>query len=137
MGRREHDGDRGVRMLQHIVAGRLDRIVAVLDALAVALVGERPVRPAFVREHARLEACDIAGENAAVGIGDEIEVGAGLARPLLDHPHQQRQAAALIGTRQVLHLLVDRVLGLRGEHAHRQRRHVATRMTAQTAKSRR
>ena len=90
-----------------MASGRLDRIVAVLDALAVALVGERPVGPAFVGKDAGLEAFDIAGKDAAVGIGDEIEVGAGLARPLLDHPHQQRQAAALIGAGEILHLLVD------------------------------
>ena len=98
--------------------------VAPLRTLAVALVGKRRLGPADGFEHARLQALDIAGQDAAVGVGDQIEVGAGLAGAVLHHPHQHGQPALAVGAVEALHLLVDRLLRLRGQHARRQRRHV-------------
>ena len=110
----EHHGDRGVPVspstgLLWLVRRRGDRCVAARVRLRRSAGRRTARRPALGLEHAGLQALDIAGQDAAVGVGDQIEVGAGLARALLDHAHQQRQAAALIGAGEALHLLVDRL----------------------------
>ncbi len=49
------------------------------DAFAVALVGEWLFGPAFCLEHAGFQAFDVAGQDTAVGVGDQVEIGAWLA----------------------------------------------------------
>ena len=116
--------ERGGRMAVVVYGCLAGRAVAAGGVLAVALVEERALRPAIRLENAGLEAFDIAGKHAAVRIGEQVEVGARLARADLDDAHEQRQPAALIGAGETLRLLLDRGLRLGGEHAHRQRGHV-------------
>ena len=124
VGQAQHQRDG--RVARFRVGGGIGRVAQppLAAAVAEALVGKGFAGPAFGLQHAGGEAFDVAGEDLAVRIGDEIEIGAGLARAPLDGAHQQRQAAALVGLGEARHFLVDRVLRLRGQHAHRQRRHV-------------
>ena len=83
---------------------------AARDAFAIALVGERPLGPAFDRRARRAPG----SRRCRSGCGrwrrrsDRGWRRAGATRCSID-AHQQRQAAALIGAVEPLHFLVDRL----------------------------
>src|SRR4029077_820442 len=73
VGQAKHDRDRRMRSLVGL-PGAAQGPGTIALAFAEALVDERPLGPALDLEHARLEALDVAGKDAAVSIGDQIEV---------------------------------------------------------------
>jgi methyl-accepting chemotaxis protein len=69
----------------------------------------------------RIMGGDLSGRLPVTGAGDEFDrlsenLNTMLARTPLDGAHQKRQAAALIGSSEALHLLIDGFHGLRLQH---------------------
>jgi hypothetical protein len=93
--------------------------------LAVALVGERPLGPAFRVQHTRLQALDIAGQDAAVGYRrsdrDWRRAGASARRHCAPAAAGRRAGRRAPGA-CTSSLIVS--MRLRRQHARRQRRHV-------------
>src|SRR5690606_20010319 len=100
-----------VRQCDHDGNGAMFRLCALL---AITAISETALDDAVRIQNTRFHAFHVARKDATCRVGDQIEIGAGLARTIVDGAHKLRNAAARIAFADAGDFLAQRLLGLRG-----------------------
>src|SRR5690606_4590597 len=113
-----------VRPTYHLSNSRMTTPPAPCPLFTKTPIKEGTLRPTGSIEHTGLNAFDIAGEDKAAGIRNEVEICAWLPGTNFDQPNQAGQPGALVGTREAGDLFCDCLLRLADQHARGKRAHI-------------